>query len=446
MRLACTPRFPPKTPLHSTSQSSSPWSASHMHLMQRASPLIAQSSSSGGALWRATHLLRPSCSTSPWKLKRRCSKAGWPPGATKQADPDCLFGQILGWFNKNEVTGRGDLHNHENMIQPDLQTDQVLQHALERPEQLAKFLGAISCRTVPDIPTADRIGRTADPKPTAYRMPLDPLPQTQQATNKFVGNTQLDVLLHHHTSTCAKNGGGANDVECRCSMPRCSVSEPSVVAQTGSIVTACNNPWVVGHAPAMIMGQPMNQAIWLSVDALRDYYIWAEAASVCPSKGKPPPMAGAHQHAAKKAEYAAKYTSKPDNVNVATPIAQLVLRISERAQAVAEARMAEAIQDPSSKAAKWSLLQHKGLSKLPQKQLLSGAPPRTIQPASCSPHPLTSKVHQNCSLLPLPLALLCSKAADRYPSQLPKIRFPLLAHPPPSDEHGVRVSKKNATY
>jgi len=48
--------------------------------------------------------------------------------------------------------------------------------------------------------------------------------------------------------------------------------------------------------------------------------------------------------------------------------------------------------------------------------------PRTSQPASCSPHP-----HQNYSLLPLPLASFCSKAAGRYPLPATKTRCPLLA-------------------
>jgi len=69
-------------------------------------------------------------------------------------------------------------------------------------------------------------------------------------------------------------------------------------------------------------------------------------------------------------------------------------------------------------------------------------PPKPSQPASCSPHP---KVHQNCSLLPLPLAPFCSKAAGRYP--LPAAPKPFSApRSPPLRRTGCTGFKKTLPY
>jgi hypothetical protein len=267
---------------------------------------------------------------------------GWAPGALKQDNPDCIFGQVLGHFNKHETTGRGDLHNHGNIVQPDLQPARMLQLAKEQPQQLVRFLHGIMCREVVEVPAELQVDRKADPKPAAYRAHLD---GDVQHITAMLGNCQLDVQHHHHTPTCAKNGGGANDMECRVTMPRCAVGDTCIIAQRQSVIVNANNAHVAPHIPALMMAQPMNQATYAACEAsgfLRDHYIWALAKAANFTKMPPPPMVSAFQYAAEKAEYATKYSTKADNVNLTTPTAQLVLRILERSQNFAATKVAAA--------------------------------------------------------------------------------------------------------
>jgi hypothetical protein len=268
---------------------------------------------------------------------------GWPPGARQQLNSDCIFGQVLGHFSKYETTGRADLHDHGNIVQPDLQPARMLQLAREHPEQLARFLEAIMCREVVDVPVDLQVDRNADPKPAAYRVPLDDASNNMDLVNAMLGNCQLDVQRHHHTPTCAKNGGAANDMACRVTMPRCTLPDTSIIAQTQSLVAKCNNAHVAPHIPALLLAQPMNQAVWVSCEAsssLRDHYIWALAKANDLTTAPPPPLVSASQNAAEKAEYATKYSTKPDNVNLATPTAQLALRILERSHNYAATKAA----------------------------------------------------------------------------------------------------------
>jgi hypothetical protein len=269
---------------------------------------------------------------------------GWPPGAKEQANPDCIFGQVQAHFCKHETTGRGDLHDHSNIIQPDLQPARMLQLAKDQPKQLARFLAAIMCREVVDVPPHLQVDRLADPKPAAYQVPLDHITNDNiQHVSAMLGNCQLDVQRHHHTPTCAKNGGGANDMCCRVTMPRCTLPETCIITQTHNLVVKCNNPYVAPHIPALLLAQPMNQAVWVSCEAsgsLRDWYIWAMAKAANLTKAPPPPLVSAFQSSAEKAEYATKYCTKPDNINLVTPTAQMALRILERSHNYAATKAA----------------------------------------------------------------------------------------------------------
>ena len=58
---------------------------------------------------------------------------GWPPDAKRQANPNCLFGRVTAFFWKLESSGRGGIHVHGNISQPDLQPDR-LKGYLSSPE------------------------------------------------------------------------------------------------------------------------------------------------------------------------------------------------------------------------------------------------------------------------------------------------------------------------
>jgi hypothetical protein len=51
---------------------------------------------------------------------------------------------------------------------------------------------------------------------------------------------------------------------------------------------------------------------------LRDHSIWAAATEANITKAEPPPQQSAYEAAAEKAAYASKYSTKPDNINLAT--------------------------------------------------------------------------------------------------------------------------------
>ena len=63
---------------------------------------------------------------------------GWPPGAKRQTNPNALFGRITAFFWKLESSGRGGIHVHGNVSQPDLQPQQLSKY-LESPELHAKL-------------------------------------------------------------------------------------------------------------------------------------------------------------------------------------------------------------------------------------------------------------------------------------------------------------------
>jgi hypothetical protein len=304
---------------------------------------------------------------------------GWPPGAREQADPNCIFGQVLAHFSKYETTGRADLHCHGNIVQPDLQPARMLQLARDQPEQLARFLEAIMCREVTDVPTQLQVDRNADPKPAAYRVPLhDDAASNMQRVCAMLGNCQLDVQHHHHTTTCAKNGGAANDMGCRVTMPRCTVPATSVIAH----VVKCNNAHVAPHIPALLLAQPMNQAVWASCEAsssLRDHYIWALAKAHNLTDAPPPPLMSAARNAAEKAEYATKYSTKPDNVNLATPTAQLALRILERSHNFAATKAAAAGEVPVALAANVGLSTGRCLYTTDVHDIVASCPQQAVE-------------------------------------------------------------------
>lgn len=188
---------------------------------------------------------------------------GWPPGARQQLNADCIMGQVIAHFWKYETTGRADLHAHGNMVQPDLQVARMLQLMREDPVGLAKFLEAIMCHDVVEVPPDLKVDRTAEPKPSAYRVPLDGSCD-QVHIMAALGNAQLDVQVHNHTRTCAKNGGGANDMLCRVGIPRPATltriatkhdvqGGTMVIAGSQSVIVGCNHPHVAPHIVALLL-------------------------------------------------------------------------------------------------------------------------------------------------------------------------------------------------
>lgn len=148
--------------------------------------------------------------------------------------------QVLGFFGKYETTGRGDLHIHMCIIQPDLQPSQMLEHDHSNPAQLATFVESIMCRVTEGIVETLVIDRNAEPKPMAY-FPKTGGPPVQGGLTKeqlhaHLSDSQSDCQIHRHTSTCAKNNGAADDFGCRVSLPRPTVHNTGLLAEGGCLV------------------------------------------------------------------------------------------------------------------------------------------------------------------------------------------------------------------
>lgn len=266
---------------------------------------------------------------------------GWPPGEVKQQDPNCLFGQVLAFFYKYEVTGRGDLHAHQNITQPDLQPGKMLEHVQTRSEDLQRVLETLMCRTVAAIPEDMVLDRNADPKPAAYRPKLDGSVSTEVLT-AHICNCQEEVQDHHHTCTCAKDGHAANNVGCRVRNPQPKLAQTSIIEETGAVVMRCNRENIVPRLSSLMLANSMNNATYLSMEAggyLRDVTIWATAAAAGITKAAPPLQLSAFEAAAEKAEYSARYSTKSDNFNLATPSIVAATSMLSKANSAAQARV-----------------------------------------------------------------------------------------------------------
>jgi hypothetical protein len=185
---------------------------------------------------------------------------------------------------------------------------------------------------VPDIPTADKISSTADPKPASYVVPLRDTPATDQLI--YQANLASDCLDHHHTNRCKKGGCLGTDLSCNVNMPRPTVDQHTIMPNTGTLLVRCNKSSIAPYIPAVLLANPCNMAIWLSCEVStwwREWHLWALAKAHGHTDMPPPECAPVAVQAAQHAEYSLKYSTKNDAVNISTPIMEAAARLIEKA-------------------------------------------------------------------------------------------------------------------
>lgn len=94
---------------------------------------------------------------------------GWPLGADRQANPNCLFGPIVALYMKYESSGRGGKHAHGQILQPPLQAanlKKLLDDSEDMQQTLFKFMESIACSYLP-APASPTVGDAVQGSPTA---------------------------------------------------------------------------------------------------------------------------------------------------------------------------------------------------------------------------------------------------------------------------------------
>lgn len=236
------------------------------------------------------------------------------------------------------LTGKGDLHAHMCIIQPNLQPQRLqalLQHS---PTELMHFAETLMCRVVPDVPTSSLVHSDADAKPASYEVPLSaPMTPSDASTlHAQVASAQMDLQYHHHTFTCKKNGFLGTDLSCRVTMPRPIVKCTQIFKNTCAMLVKCTNGHIAPHVRSLLLAQPCNMAVWLSCKAssyYRDFHIWALAKLHNLSSASPPQLPPLEAFAAEKAEYALKYSTKNDSYNLNGSITEAAIEMLEKAVA-----------------------------------------------------------------------------------------------------------------
>jgi len=192
---------------------------------------------------------------------------GWAEGAKQQTNPDCIFGRVTGWLFKVEITKRGFLRAHGNIIQPFLQPDNVasLFATEEGKLSLGNFLESVMCQGVPPPFTceAPRIIPSAivqssniaaevitSPPPTdyieSYQVPLNKPHKDLMAHTSRVA---ISVQSHKHTLTCQEKGHAGNDDDCRLTMPRPLVPKTLLDDQHLVVLVERSNERIVPYQP-----------------------------------------------------------------------------------------------------------------------------------------------------------------------------------------------------
>lgn len=191
------------------------------------------------------------------------------------------------------------------------------------------------CRVVPDVPATAAIQPTADPKPAAYRLPLDGSIDAA-GCEAHIGNVANDMQHHHHTATCKKGGYLGTDFSCRVAMPRPLMPVTSILRKAGTFIVKCSNSAIAPYLQSLQLAHPTNMALYITSEVSswwRQWHIWAWGKATGTGETSPPASHAADVAAAEAAEYCLKYSTKPDAVNLSASISQTACNILEKAQA-----------------------------------------------------------------------------------------------------------------
>lgn len=262
---------------------------------------------------------------------------GWPAGAKRQANPNALFGRITSFFWKLESSGRGGIHAHGNISQPDLQPTRLKGYLCspEFQQRLFDFIDGMASQVQPSTlvdgaPTPfarDSQHETANLPPlpdgvyaSTCRPPLEGPNATDHNHNRHVAYCVAELNTHAHTYTCSKNGFQGGDDDCRMGYPKPKVAATAATPE-GYVAIRRDDPMIVPYTPALFLGDPCNHAVYFMCEAsdyLREVEEWEKKKARGETTGERPTALPLHVVAARKAEYSSKYNTKTDGVGVNT--------------------------------------------------------------------------------------------------------------------------------
>ena len=278
---------------------------------------------------------------------------GWPPGAKRQVNPACLFGRVTSFFWNLESSGRGGIHVHGNISQPDLQPDRLKAYlsSSEFQQKMFDFIDGMAAQVRPttivdgqDVPFArDAPCESARlcPLPDSVlgstcRPPLEGEQATTDNHKRHVAYCVAELNTHAHTYTCSKNGFGGGDDDCRMGYPKPTVDATHMTPE-GYIAVRRDDPMIVPYNPALFLGDPCNHALYFMCEAsdyLREVQQWEKKIANGETAGEKPTAPPLHVIASRKAEYSSKYNTKCDGVGANTKFVTVAQHLASQHLAV----------------------------------------------------------------------------------------------------------------
>jgi hypothetical protein len=154
-----------------------------------------------------------------------------------------------------------------------------------------------------------------------FEPPLGEL--TAGDVNLTIARRTVGSLFHTHTSTCNKNGGGQNDIDCRLKMPQeVHASTTAEPGGSGCFRLRRDYRFIVAHCPTLVLSSGINHANYVFGDTGRYHralQIYNRAIELNLDPGPKPVLRSLEAEALDGAHYATKYSHKVDNLDLTTP-------------------------------------------------------------------------------------------------------------------------------
>ncbi|KXZ41505.1 hypothetical protein GPECTOR_425g289 [Gonium pectorale] len=329
---------------------------------------------------------------------------GWPDGAQRQQNPNCLFGRVDAFFIKFEMNQRGELHAHGCVWQPGMQLAR-LEHILsaegangaaqrgrlldfmesiqvqgfaspllystdDRPVHAQKLTPEVrrECEGVPPE-AAERLtalqadllqGALQEVKVARARAAMRPPLRAgslaeAEALGLFAAEAVLELLLHRHREgTCTQHGTMATDLNCRMRMPRIIHWVSTWLQQrTTCVHLKRHSRWVVAHCVALLLAAPCNHTVAFVCDIgrwLRTAELWDQRhpglTEDDPKWQQRPRLPSLAQLAADAADYALKYATKAEPMQGGAAVLAAANLLRHRAQLASPVERAAVVGEP----------------------------------------------------------------------------------------------------
>jgi Helitron helicase-like domain at N-terminus len=281
---------------------------------------------------------------------------GWPAGASKQVDVNCIFGVVTFAYMKYESSGRGGKHAHGQIVQPVLQTkrlEKLFSEGSAVEKCLYDFMEGFCCSVMPSPDSrvvSDTVGwdprlRTdeviqGDRSALQECLPLDGSKEELLTwANKVLGACNT----HKHMPTCAKGSRQGDHSDCRMGYDRLIVKTSRRFKEDSLMVLLRRHDgMLVPYVLALVLACPSNHTMSLAVDAsrfLREHQVWQDLVDAGEDAGEEPILPDAWLASAITSEYATKYSTKADNTPFNLQMLAMAHGISEGGNAQAAKKL-----------------------------------------------------------------------------------------------------------